>query len=476
MTSSLRRKTLTGTVWSFAERYSVQCLHFIGMMIMARLLTPSDYGLVGMVTVFISLSQCLLDGGFSQAIIRMQDRDDGDTSTAFWFNAGMATALYGLIWLLAPAIAEFYSEPRLVAVVRVLCVSIIINSTALVQRALITVRLDFRLQARASVSAAGVAGVAGVTAALHGMGVWSLVIYQLTLAMVATTLIWIMAGWRPKRGFCGRAFRRMAAFGGRLTMAGIISTVYDNIYPLVIGRFFSPAILGYYSRAEHFGGFLSVNTSHVLQRVTYPLMCSMQDDDAGLRDIFLRYIRIVSFVIFPLIICIVVLSPQVVTVALGEKWLPAAPMMSILGLGLMLFPIHTLNLTLLQVKGRTDLYLRLEIVKKVIGVVMICGSLYFGIMGVCAGAALNAMIGLLAGSHYTRRMIGVGQWRQLREMLPSIGCSALGAVAAYGALNISENALIQLVAGVISLLTVYLLACGVCGVAGINEIRRICRR
>lgn len=450
------------------------------MIVMARLLSPADYGLVGMVAIFSDIAQSFVDCGLSQALIRKLDRSPADTSTAFYTNLAMGGVAYLLIWLAAPAIADFYRQPQLAAVTRVLSICVIINAAGVVQRAMLSASLDFRTMAKASVSAAFLAGIVGIAMAYTGYGVWSLVAYQVTLTATACSLVWVFSRWRPALVFSASSFRALFGFGSRLAAAGLLNTLYQNIYTLTIGRVFSPATLGFYSRAEQIGGFFAVNTSHVVSRVSYPVMCALQNDAGRLRSVSLRIIRISAFAVFPVMLTIAALAPRIIEGVLGSRWLPAAPMLSILTLGLMWFPVHVLNLNLLQVAGRSDLFLRLEIAKKVFGAGMLCVCVPMGVTAVCWGSVVNSLVCLVINSYYTRRLIRLGIARQLAAMLPSLAFASIAAAAAFlSSAMLCEagfSPLFALFAGVIAAVVAFIASAWLCRSADLRQALRLLRR
>lgn len=369
------------------------------MIIMARILTPEDYGLVGMLTIFIAISQSLVNSGFSQALIRKQDRSEVDNSTVFYFNIGVGLVLYLLLFLCAPLIARFYNEPILVPLTRLISVSVLINSFVVVQRALLTVRIDFKTQAKASSAAAVVSGAVGITMAYTGSGVWSIVWYQLTNLTVNVGLLWILSPWRPQWIYSWKSFRELFSFGSKLALSGILESLYQNIYLMIIGKVFKASDLGYYTRAHQFAEFPSSNVSGIIQRVTFPILCSIQDDDERLRSVYRRFLRLSAFIVFPLMIGLAAVAHPFILLVLKEQWEFAAVLLQIICLGMMWYPIHAINLNLLQVKGRSDLFLRLEIIKKCLGVTMICITVPFGIVAMCWGSVANSIIALIINTH-----------------------------------------------------------------------------
>ena len=429
MSESLKQKTFKGTVWSSIERFSVQGISFIVMVIMARVLTPDDYGLIGMLTVFIAVSQSLVDSGFSQALIRKQDRSEVDNSTVFYFNICAGIALYIILYLCAPIIARFYNEPILTPLTRLISLSVIINSFVVVQRALLTVNIDFKTQAKASLIAAVVSGVVGITMVYTGYGVWSIVWYQLSNLAANVVLLWAFSKWRPQWIYSWNSFRELFGFGSKLAISGIIDTIYRNVYLIVIGKIFNASDLGYYTRAQQFADFPSSNVSGIIQRVTFPVLCTIQNDDNRLRDVYRRFLRLSAFVVFPLMIGLAPGAHPFIVVVLTDKWSFAAILLQIICFNMMWYPIHSINLNLLQVKGRSDLFLKLEVWKKCIGVVILCVTVPLGLVAMCWGTVASSLICLIINTHYTGKLLQVGFLTQMRDLLPSLAYSlSMGAV------------------------------------------------
>lgn len=417
---TLKHKTFKGTVWSGIERFSVQGIAFVVMIIMARILTPEDYGLVGMVTIFIAISQSLVDSGFSQALIRKQDRTETDNSTVFFFNIGVGLFLYLVLFLCAPFIARFYNQPLLTPLTRLISLSVLINSFVVVQRALLTVKIDFKTQAKASLVAAITAGVVGITMAYTGFGVWAIVWYQLVNIAVNVGLLWVFSCWRPRFLYSWSSFRELFSFGSKLALSGILEALYNNIYLIVIGKVFKASDLGYFTRASQFAQFPSSNLSSIIQRVTFPVLCTIQDDDDRLRSVYRRFLRLSAFIVFPLMCGLASVSYPLICLILGEKWLFSAELLQIICLYMMWWPIHAINLNLLQVKGRSDLFLRLEIIKKIVGVAILCATVPLGLVAMCWGSLVTSILCLVINTHYTGKLIQVGFLKQMRDLLPTL--------------------------------------------------------
>lgn len=420
MSESLKHKTVKGTIWSSLERFSVQGIQFLVMIIMARVLTPDDYGLVGMLAIFIAISQSLIDSGFSQALIRKQDRTEVDNSTVFYFNIGVGLILYFVLFFTAPLIAKFYDEPILIPLTRVISLSVIINSLVVVQRALLTIKIDFKTQAKATFTGAILSGIVGITMTYTGFGVWSIVAQQLTNLATVMILLWIFSHWRPSLTYSWASFRELFAFGSKLAVSGLLDTLYRNVYLIVIGKVFKAADLGYYTRAHQFAEFPSSNVSGVVQRVTFPVLCTVQNDDERLRDIYRRLLRISAFVVFPLMMGLAGVARPFVSLILNEQWNFAGVLLQIICFAMMWYPVHAINLNLLQVKGRSDLFLKLEIYKKFIGIGILVITVPFGLEAMCYGSIFSSILSLIINTYYTGKLINVGFLKQMRDLMPTM--------------------------------------------------------
>lgn len=455
MSDSLKSKTVKGVVWSSIERFSTQGVQFLIMIIMARLLTPKDYGLIGMLAIFLAVAQSLIDSGFSQALIRKQDRTDVDNSTVFYFNIVVSSALYLILFIAAPFVADFYNQPELTSVMRVVCLGVILNSLAVVQRALLTVRIDFKTQAKASLSAAVISGCIGIVLAYCGFGVWSLVVQQLLNLSVNTLLLWIFSKWRPIAVFSWKSFHELFAFGSKLLASGLLDTLYRNIYPIVIGKLFSASSLGHYTRAHQFSEFPSSNVTGIIQRVTYPILCGIQDETERLETVYRKFLKLSAFIIFPLMIGLSAVARPFIDIVLGAQWGFCGQLLQIICFAMMWYPIHAINLNLLQVKGRSDLFLRLEIIKKILGITVLCITAPFGLVVMCYGQIFNSIVALVINTYYTGKLINVGFIRQMKDLLPTILLSLIMFGAILLVNGFIEANMYRLVIGVLVGIIVY---------------------
>ena len=476
MSESLKHKTTQGVLWSFVERFSVQGIQFVIMIVMARLLSPSDYGLIGMLAVFLAVSQSLIDSGFSQALIRKQNRTETDNNTVFYFNIVVGFILYAILYFVAPLVAKFYDTPQLCSVMRVVCISVVLNSFAVVQRALLTVRIDFKTQAKAALTAAIISGIVVIALAYNGFGVWSLVWQQLLNLGINTILLWMLTKWRPQKVYSWTSFRELFSFGSKMLASGLLDTLYRNIYPIVIGKLFSANNLGHYTRAHHFAEFPSSNLTGILQRVTYPVLCEIQHDDNRLSNIYRRFLKLSAYLIFPLMVGLSAVAQPLVNTVLGSRWSFCGQLLQVICFAMMWYPVHAINLNLLQVKGRSDLFLKLEIIKKVMGISVLCLTAPFGLLIMCYGQIANSMIALIINTYYTGKLIHIGFLKQMHDLFPTLLlCLAMFALV-FVVNHFVENDIRKLCSGIGTGGVFYLTASRLLHFSEIDELLAILKR
>ena len=442
-------------MWSAIERFSVQFVQLIIQILIARILSPDDFGIIGMIAIFIAIAQSFIDSGFSNALIRKRDRTDIDNSTVFYFNIVVGAVFYLLLYLCAPAIAKFYNTPILVPVTRIVGLGVIFNSLAVVQRANLTAKVDFKTQAKASLISVIISGGCGLFLAYKGFGVWSLVAQTLLNGGCNTIFLWIFAKWYPKWVFSWKSFREMFSFGSKLLLSGLMDTLYKNIYTIVIGKFYSAGDLGYFTKANQLASFPSSNITGILQRVTYPLLCENQGNLEVLRTRYRTFLRLSAYVVFPLMVGLAVLAEPFIETLLTDKWIAAVPLLQLLCLSMMWYPIHAINLNLLQVQGRSDLFLRLEVVKKIVGISILCITIPMGVVWMCVGKIVVTIIALIINTHYTGKLIGLGFLKQMRDLLPSLVYSFLMGAAVMLITMVVDNNLLQIIIGIAVGVVVY---------------------
>lgn len=468
--TSLKQQAVTGIFWSSIERFSAQGIQFIIGVIIARLLLPEDYGLIGMLTIFMAISNTFIDSGFSTALIQKKDRDEKDFSTVFYFNIVVAIIVYLLLFLISPLIASFYKQPILVSLTRAIGLTIVINSFAVVQRARFTINMDFKTQTKASVISVSLSGIVGVYMAFNGYGVWALVVQAVLRAFVEFVLLWYFSKWLPREGFHRQRFKSLFSFGSKLLASALLNTIYQNIYLIVIGKVFSTSDLGYYTNAKQFRDFPSSNITGILQRVTFPLLSVLQDDDNKLKDAYRKMIKMSALAVFPLMIGLATLADPFIRIVLTEKWINTVWMLQLLCFSGMLYPIHALNLNILNVKGRSDLFLRLEIIKKAITTIVLIISVPMGIEAMIIGQISTSYIALIINTYYTKRIIDYGLFQQFNDLYKVFFLSFAMGIVMYFTIPYIKADILKLIVGLLEGVIFYI---SIAWFLNIGEIKTI---
>lgn len=405
-------------IWSAAGNFSLQLIGFVVGVQLARILSPDDYGLVGMLTIFTAIAGCMIDSGMGNALVRKPDRTEVDCSTVYYFSIATALLMYAVLFVAAPYIADFYNQPALCDLTRVLCLTLVIGPLAGVHGTKLYIDLQFKKGSAISVASAIVGGMVGVTCAYLGCGVWALVYMQLASSSFRVLLTWLVVRWVPLPVFSRQSFRELFGFGSKLLASAILDQTYNNIRPLLIGKVYSGADLGYYTRANQYASLPATTATGLLGGVTYPLLCKLQHDDDILREKYRLLIRLSAFVVFPLVIGLAAVAEPCIVVLITEKWLPCVLLLQILCFSLMWYPVHALNLNLLQVKGRSDLFLKLEVIKKIMGVTMLVITVPISVTSMCYGAVVTSLLCLGVNTYYTGKLIQVGFFQQMGDLLP----------------------------------------------------------
>ena len=418
MVENLKDKTVNGLLWSFIESFSLQGVQFIIGIMMARFLSPSDFGLIAMLAIFLGISQIFIDGGFSAALIQKRDRTEVDFSTVYYFNIILSVIFYVILFFSAPFIASFYNLPELTIITRVISLNLIIASFSAVARTKLTIDVDFKTQAKVSLSAVLISGIVGIFMALNNYGVWALITQSILNTLLQTLMIFYLIRWKPMFVFSIDSFKSLFPFGSRLLISKLISAIYTSLYSLVIGKKFSSDDLGFYSRAETFSRFPTSNISAVLSRVTFPILSSISNDDIRLKVIYKKYLQFTGFLVFPIMFLLIGIAYPLVEFLLTDKWLDTVILLQILCLGFLWDPIGFLNLNLLYVKGDSKLILRLEIIKKTIAIIILIISIPFGLIPIAIGRAFYSFISVYINTHYTKKSIQLDYLTQMKLIFP----------------------------------------------------------
>ena len=444
---NLKYQTKKGLYWKFAEQFSNYGIQFIIGIFMARMLSPEDYGLTALPAVFMAISGIFVSGGFGTALVRKPDLKEEDLSTAFYYSMAVGFFCYVLLFIAAPWIADFYNAPVLTSLMRVTAISFLYSPLGTVQGVLLQKRLDFKTPTKVSVVCRILSGVIGIVMAYTGYGVWALVISGLVSGMVGMLITLWVVRWFPKTGWSKESFSYLWGFGNKLMGAWLIGTVYENIAPVIIGKYFSPAQLGEFNRAQGYAKMPSQNVTGTLQSVTFPVLSQIQKDDERLARSYRKMLRVSAFIVFPLMMMLAALARPLVLALITEKWEACIVLLQIMCLSMMWYPIHAINLNLLEVKGRSDLFFRLEIIKRGVGLLILIATLPLGLVAFCWGGVAGSLISLIINTYYTGKIIHVGYVRQMKDLAHILLLSFMMYGVVWGVLQFIPNLWLQIVMG-----------------------------
>lgn len=444
---SLKQQTKKGLYWKFAEQFANQGMQFVIGIVMARLLSPSDYGITALPAVFLAVAGIFAGAGFGSAMIRKPELKEVDLSTAFYYSTGVGIIAYILLFMASPWIADFYNTPVLKPLIRVTALGFLYGPMGTPQNIILQRRLDFKTPAKISVICKIVAGIVGITMAFYGYGVWSLTISAMLAGIVGLCINFYVVRWYPKTGWSKESFKYLWGYGNKLMASQLIDTIYKNITPIVIGKFYSTADLGFYNRARGYASLPSSHATSVLQSVTFPVLSKMQDDDEFLKHNYRRILKTSAFVIFPIMMLLAGLSRPLIIIMITKKWEACIILLQIICFSLMWYPIHAINLNLLMVKGRSDWFLKLEIIKKIYGIIILASTLPFGLVVFCLGRILSSFIGLIVNTYYTGKLINCGFFIQMNDLAPIFILSLATFLISWGITQIIPNLWLQLIIG-----------------------------
>ncbi|GGG67281.1 lipopolysaccharide biosynthesis protein [Epilithonimonas arachidiradicis] len=429
---SLRKQALSGMVWTFADQFGTQLISFTISIILARLLVPKDFGTIALFGVVIGIASTLIDGGMASSLIRTKDADEMDLSTVFWFNIAVSLVLYGTIFFIAPFISKFYKLLILTPIIRVYSLVIIINAFVVVQKTHFIKELNFKTAFKIQLPSLIIGGISGIGFAYSGFGVWSLVYSALIQTFIFTTQHWVYSDWKPKFIFDKKKFRYHFKYGYKMTLSGLLDITFRNVYTIVIGKFYSIQQLGFYSRADSLKQLPVTNLSNALNKVSFPLFAKISHDNVRLKQVYKKLMKVVIFIIAPVLAMMVVSAEPLIRFLLTDKWLPIVPYFQILSFAGLLYPIHAYNLNILKVKGRSDLFLRLEVIKKLVFVLTISVSLRFGIYGLLWGQCVTSTIAFFINTHYTGKFLNYNSVQQILDLFPTILLVAIIGAVTFG--------------------------------------------
>ncbi|WP_267739790.1 lipopolysaccharide biosynthesis protein [Myroides injenensis] len=448
---SLKGQAIGGIVWTIADTFILKGLSFIATLILARWLGPAEFGLVGMIAVFIAIGTSLTDSGLTNSLIRAREKDSSDFTTVFWLNLGMSVIVYSVLFFSAPWIADFFKQSVLVGLVRLYCLSFVISAFSAVQLARLTSDMAFKKIAKLNIPGTIVGVIVGLVLGYKGFGAYSIVWMYLTTQIVQSIMLWSTSSWKPSFNYSKEKARYHYGFGYKLMLSGLINTIFQNIYNIVIGKLYNPTLLGYFERSRTFNMYPVTVLTSVISKVTYPLLANIQDDKEQVGIIYRKILRLVFFVIAPLMFLFAAIAEPLFNIVLGKEWSQAIPFFQILCLGTMFYPIHAFNLNVFMVYGRSDLFLKLEVIKKVVVVVAITVGYCFGIYGLVWSSVITSYIALLINTYYSADMINYTQKQQFKDMVPTFALSAIsgGSILLCYYLMPFQNDWIKLIVGLV---------------------------
>lgn len=468
---SLKDKTVKGLGWSAIDNVAQYAVSFLVSIILARLLSPEDYGLLGLVAIFTAVCTTIINGGFGTALIRKKEAKEDDYNTTFIVNLCMSLILYAIIFCCSPLIARFFNRYELVSLTRVSSLGMIIGALALVQQTRLTKRIDFKTQTKITIVATVTSGLIGIAMAATGFGVWALVAQSLSSQLVRTVLLWFFNKWVPKLRFSKQSFHELFGFGWKMMVSGVLDTVWKELYQVVVGKFYSPATLGQYTRAKGFSQLFSSNLTSVVQRVTYPVLSSIQDDKTRMISAYRRIIKTTMFITAVCMFALGAISEPLIYCLIGAKWHEASIYLPLICISGSLYPLHAINLNMLQVQGRSDLFLGLEIIKKIIGLAPLLVGAFVGILPMLYVNIFTGIICYFLNSYFPGKLLGYNSWMQLKDVAPSYGIATIVALSVwfFKYLPISNWYIlpIQIIVGII----VFLLLCKLTAIEEYKEIK-----
>lgn len=433
---SLAKKTTVGVIWNFAEMMSRRGISVVITLLLARFLTPDDYGLVAMMSVFTTVATELMESGFRQAIIRKENAKQADFNTAFYSNIALGILSYSALFLSAPLISDFYNEPRLTLLIRVVGLTILMSSLQVIQSAILNRELKFKAQLQVTIPATLVSGTVAVLMAYYGYGVWALITQMLVSSALITVFLWSLKLWRPTTEVSMESFREMYGFGSKIFLSNLLDIVFTNIYVIVIAKIFTTAIAGYYYFAQKIRDIALTQFVKTIQVVTFPALATLQNDEIALKNGYRKVIQVTTYLVFPGLVFLAALAEPFFVLVLNDKWMPAVPYLQLMCIAGIMSPLHTINLNILQIKGRSDLLLYLEIFKKIFTAIILYISMKYGVIGILIGQIITNTLSYLPNSYFAGKMINYPAGEQAADFVPNLLLSGSIAAVIYYAVSI----------------------------------------
>ena len=428
---SLRKKTITGVLWNAFEMFGGKIVQVVITIILARILTPEDFGVIGLLVIFTELSKVILDSGFSQALIRKQDANQTDFTSVFYFNIAIGVIVYWTLYFLSPLISDFYNYPELTNISRVVFLTILINSFGIVQNAKIVRDVNFKILAKRTILANVIAGLLAIYLAYVGFGVWALVLQMVVASFLRVTLLWAFSKWLPSLSFSFAPIKKLFAFGGNLLVSGMFDVIASNIQTLLIGKFYTKADLGFYTQGKQLSSIPSQTLTTIVRNVTYPTLSVIQDNKDQLKQSYKKVIKIAVFVVFPLMLALMVIGDHLIPFVLGEKWKPAVNYFMLLCITGAIFPLYSINQNIFLIRGNSKLYLKVSIVIRIITLIAILITIQYSVIALVIGQVIATSLNTLIIMYYSGREIDYSLNEQFKDVYKIIFISILMAGLVY---------------------------------------------
>lgn len=422
---------ISNFIWRFAERSGAQIVSFIVSIVLARILTPEDYGTIALVTVFTAILQVFVDSGLGTALIQKKDADDLDFSSVFYFNFCVCIVLYIGMFIAAPYIALFYEDSTLTSVIRILSLTLVISGVKGIQQAYVSRNMLFKRFFFSTIGGTLFSAILGIVMACAGFGVWALVAQQLSNAAIDTLILWITVKWRPKRTFSWKRLKSLLVFGWKLLVSALLDTAYNNLRNLIIGKMYSSTDLAFYNQGDKFPKVVVTNINTSIDSVLLPTMSSVQDNRERVKQMTRRAIKTSTYVMAPFMMGLAFCAEPIVKLVLTDKWIPCVPFLRIFCVTYMFWPVHTANLNAINAMGRSDWFLRLEIVKKIMGIVLLLSTMWFGVMAMAYSLLLSSALSQIINSWPNRKLLDYGYLEQVRDFAPGVLLSIVMGACVY---------------------------------------------
>lgn len=457
--TSIKQRTLKGILWNAIEKFLVKGTSFAISIFLARILSPSDYGLIGMLAVFIALSNVFIESGFVKALIQKQDCTDTDYSTAFYSNLGMAVFIYIILFLAAPYVALFYNEPQLCDILRILSINFVLGSFNIVQRAKLMARMDFKSLAKINFTGTLIGGICGLILAYSGWGVWALIGQTIVATFVMLFLFPHYSQWRPKLIFSMASFQTLFGFGSKLLISGTVATIVNNIATIAIGKTYKSSQLGFYAKATNFADLIAWTVNDILGTVTFPVLSELQNDKERMIAVYRKSLLFSAMIIFPVMILMALLAKPMILALLTEKWLPAAVLLQIMCLAKMFTPLSSINLNLLNAIGRSDLFMKVDLSKIPLILLVLAITIPISVKAIVLGSLFNTFVCYFINTYYPGKLFGYGAWEQIKDWKYIFLSLLVMAIVVTLYLYCVSNVWIQFIGGGIIGVGTYLVCC-----------------